>query len=185
LTIGPRGGIAREARLAFPDVEDSRRDSFGYDPRLGGIAGGVTSDDGKKLYAVTTNGRVFVVDVESETLSDLINLDLPQDRIVSVGPELADERLYLGLGRFDSDDVGRADRLLVVSLRDWEIVDNIASPHPFVDFALGPGENVISAIDQQTRSLVLFDRASLEEEGVYRGLGGTPGSIEVPSLGQR
>ena len=79
----PTGSRAAVLRLALPNVEDSTEDSFGNDERLGGVSSGALSLDGDLIYAVTSNGHVFIVDAASNELVERRRIPISSDEVVA------------------------------------------------------------------------------------------------------
>lgn len=147
------GGIDSEQRLSLPRTGASVQDEFGNSRDVSFVSGAVLSPDGSELFAVTGDGRVFVVDVADQALTATIALPLPSDRLVAtaqVAISPTGDQLILGLGPTRSWNP-RVDMIFAVDTATWSKTSDKATP-PFWAFAVARNGRLFT-IDPDTGEL--------------------------------
>jgi hypothetical protein len=150
LEASDSGGLKASTRLGLPVQADTRTDSFGNPLQLGNLAWATRSGDASLLYAVTLNGRVFVVDLMDRSVVAEHSIDLGPDSHVGYGKvdvSSNGEAMYLGLGPMsDGFDLTSATQVLEVDTSTWEPVRAIDVPGRFLSMVVTGGDDELYAL---------------------------------------
>ena len=182
--ISHDGSAGSTRVVAIPEVPDDSTDENGNLLDLGTVAGGVLTPDGSTFYAVTQNGKVFVVDVAGAEITSSHQLDIPRAHAVDLGKVLLSPdgaQLIVGLGRFEDYDAN-SDEIMVAGTADWERQGLAETSAPLWTIAIGPGGDQVWAISRDSASILVIDLSSLEETGTFSDIGETPELGEAPLL---
>ncbi len=148
-------------------------------------AGAIASSDGSRIYAVTGNGHLLVVNVRQRKLERMVDLDLaPEQRIppdlIVLSP--TGDRLYVGVGAHALTDSLYAQQVRVFDTESWKRVSLFKPARSTFAMALSPDGRRLYTVDPSTKTLTVLDAASGEEAGVLHELGETPSLIVVAPL---
>lgn len=182
LRISNSGAAVDSAVLTLPTVPDLRPDSFGNLRDFGALSYGAMAEDGTTFYAVTRNGRVFVVDLGSMAVAQTVGLELPPDVVIPPGKvEISADggTLLLGLQRIIDGELTQANRVLAVSIDTWTHLAEVLTSQPFWMIAADPHWPLLYALHPERRSLLVIDTSSFREIRALT-LGVTPQVVAVP-----
>lgn len=182
LRILRSGDVKDEVRLSIPRTPDERTDAQGNDLDLGTLAWAVSSPDATKIYAVTQNGHVYVVDTNSREIVDEVQLALPDQLSVSQGKVIVSpdgQRLFLGVSPIDDYDPVAASRIWEVSISDWQVEDRLSLDEPFYNWDINPSSDTLYFSNFSEGSLGLVNLNPLSLTGVLKNIGGSPQLLET------
>lgn len=161
LEVSRQGGAEGETRLQLPRPLGVVSDQHGKAVDVGYISDAVLSADGRHLYAVTRAGLLYSVDVDGRSLTETVDLSLPEGLLVAV-PQLAlssdGRQLLLGLSSIEDRDTINARWLATVQIGGWQGVRTIETDRlwSFVDgassgwaFGIDLGSGGLSAVDTE------------------------------------
>lgn len=157
---------------------------------LGEVASAV-GPAGERLYLVSADARVAVMDVEVEPpqlTGDPVSLDAPPGAKVAEGQIVLSPngaRLYVRFltGNWRTEGLDAADEIWAFDTRTWEKVGAFEPPAPTWDMALSADGRQLYTVSPWAQALSIFDTTTFREIGVIRDLGETPALIVVPSVG--
>ena len=185
LDISPSGAASTSEVLQVPVAPDDPADPNGPVWDLG-LSWAVQSPDSRLIYAVTHDGRVFVIDAISQTVERTVDLRIPLDRRISAGQVLLSptgEELYVGLADSSQLDVNSADQIRTISTLDWSILGIMDASRKFLSFNVGSDPKTLYGVDPETRTLLVFDLDRQRETGAIR-VGSSPMLVHAAWLGQ-
>jgi DNA-binding beta-propeller fold protein YncE len=191
LTIANDGSAAESDSIPLkpPERYDSSADGSGE------LAWAVPSPDGRRIYAVTRIGRLFVIDVRDQTVDRVVDLDLVGSFEVT-GQKVALSRdggtLYVGTSDTDEVTRGVAGHIQSFDVSTWSRTGGVLARQPFFSLALGPGGDYLYAVSPKSFSnagrsrrpsaIQVFDGDTLSAVGVVPGNWHWPVLAEVPLL---
>lgn len=157
IDVAKDGGVETERALHLDTSGATVTDQYGGSRAIGYVSWAAMSPDGREAYAVTRDGKLFVVDVASESVMAR-TLPIPDGLLVAV-PEVAltadGSILVLGLGSSGSWDATTAQRLLAFDTTDWHAVAD-TSVSPFSGLAL-LDNGYAAVLNDSTRTLLVYD----------------------------
>ncbi|HEV2757007.1 MAG TPA: amine dehydrogenase large subunit [Actinomycetota bacterium] len=185
VTVSPEGAAEASSRTELPRHEDGRKDRHGTSFDLWRVAWAVRGPEDGRMYAVTQNGRVSVVDGAARRVTRTEDLGLSEDAFVPFGAgeiSPAGDRLFLGIGTVeDALDRLTSDRVLVADTGTWETVAEIETSLPFQSLTVSPSGRYVYGISTEARSIVIVDVHLGEEVGVIEGVGESPTLGSMPA----
>lgn len=179
LRISDSGALVDDQRLTLPTSGATVADPNGNRFDVSYVSQAVLSPDGSKVYAVTRDGLVFVIDVSTKTLEKKTSLALPAGKYVAV-PQVKvtpdGRELLLGLGTYPSANGAlHADTILAVDTLTWTQTETVQT-QPFSGFDVSRDGSTIFTID--------YDDPALRVVGVPPAQGGTASLGNVASRPQ-
>ena len=189
LTIANDGSVADSyiVPLEAPPDDDSSADLSGE------LAWAVPSPDGRRIYAVTRTGRLFVIDVRDQTVDRVVDLDLAGTFEIT-GQKVALARdghsLYVGTSGTTEVTKGIARHIQRFDVSTWRRTGGVRTDLPFYNLSLAPGGDYLDAISpgafggrsRRSAAIQVFDADDLSAVGVVPGTWHSPVLAEVPSL---
>jgi methylamine dehydrogenase heavy chain len=147
----------------------------------------VVGPAGERLYLVSADARVTVVDVEAELphlVGDPVSLDAPPGSKVAEGQIVLSPdglRLYVRFltGDWRAEGLNAADEIWAFDTRTWEKVGAFEPPVPAWNMALSVDGRQLYTVNPWEQTLSIFDTTTFREIGVMHDLGETPALIVV------
>jgi DNA-binding beta-propeller fold protein YncE len=185
VAVSPQGAADAGSRVDLPRHDDGRKDRSGTPFDLWRVAWAVRGTDDDRMYAVTQNARVSVVDGAARRVTRTEDLQLADDAFVPFGAAAASpagDRLFLGIGTV-SDELDRltSDRIVVVDTETWEAGAPIETSREFQSLTVSPSGRYVYAISTESKSVVIVDVHLGEEVGVIEGIGESPTLGAMPA----
>lgn len=183
LEVSPDGAAASSDAVALPTDDDGRTDGNRNPLELWRLSTAVLGSS-DQLYAITQNGRIYVIDLIRENLVETVNLELGTDEFIAIGHAEASVggELFLGRGTLSSSgmiDRLRATAVLIVDIASWE-VDGVVSPDAaFESMTASSTGDVVFTIDNDNRAVSVIDARDRRHAAVIRQVGQTPTLAEV------
>ncbi|MBI3970864.1 MAG: hypothetical protein HY332_06205 [Chloroflexi bacterium] len=150
--------------------------------RPGWVAGAAAGAG--RLYAVTDNGQVLMVDPVRGARTAGIDLGMPRSQMVPLGRvALAPDgrHLYVGVGTVEERSHGMASEIWEIDTRKWQRTRVLRPTAPIFQFSIGQDGQQLFAASPWQGSVHIVDLASGQETDSFRDLGGTP-AWAVPGL---
>lgn len=149
-------------------------------------AGTVLSPAGDRLYIVSDNADVTVVDLAKSSPQMVVNrapLSGPRGsqigfRHIALSAEGA--RLYVGFANGENRDRGLVDEIWTFDTHNWARVGVFKPSDPAFHFAVSAGGSQLYTVNPFKKSLAIFDTRTFQEIGTMLDLGETPALIVVP-----
>jgi WD40 repeat protein len=181
------GSAASVEVVEIENVPDDRTDSNGNFLDLGALAGGAVSPDASTFYAVSQNGKIFVIDLGSGEITSSHQLDLPKARVIDYGRVAllsSGAQLAMGSGRFDDYEYD-SDEIVVVDTSKWSQQAPILTTRDFWSIETGPGGSQLWALGKESSTIQIVDPSQDDEIRVVKGIGESPELGQAPLLGTR
>jgi hypothetical protein len=148
VTISPTGAVSNQASLFLDTSGATVEDPQGNALSVGYVSQAVLSPDHETIFAVTRDGDVFVIGVDTEEVVEEAHLDLSDGDYVPV-PQVAatpdGESLVLGLGKYPATNAIEASSVVLVDIDSWTLSQPVET-EPFSAMSMSnSGEGIFTS----------------------------------------